>query len=578
MRKKIESAVKQAVKELYQLELRSALEHPQVENFGDYATPAALEVAQQTGVDPLEIASQLKIKLEDQLKDLVSEIQVEKPGFLNFWLKDSFLVEEVARVGKKTDRYGSSDLGQGQTIVVDYSAPNIAKRFGIGHLRSTVIGQALYNLYKFSGYKVVGDNHLGDWGTQFGTLLYQVSSKSLDVRSLDIGKLEELYVEFHRKAEKNPKLMEEAREWFLKLESGDKEAREIWQAVVEVSKKEFDRIYALLRVEFDYAYGESFYEGKMPEVIAEVRKKGLVKKSDGAEIVEFAKLPPAILVKSDGATTYFTRDLATIKYRLETWKPQTIIYEVGADQKLHFQQVFATAKMLGWADGTNLVHVAHGLIRFAEGKLSTRRGQTVKLDDVLDEAITRAKKLITASDGTPQNAVAGGNEDIARAAGVGALKYFDLSHQPQTDIFFDWEKLFLLEGNSAPYLQYTYARAKSVLAKAPKTEFKIEDLKSTRSRIAIPASRDKILDAEVPLLRYLYRFPEVVQAAARNYSPNLVCNYLFDLAQRFNSFYAAVPIIKAEENKELRLALTSATAQVLKNGLTLLGIETPERL
>src|SRR3989338_2394293 len=266
MREKIESAVKQAVKELYQLELRSALGHPQVENFGDYATPAALEVAQQTGIDPLKIASQLKIKLEDQLKDLVSEIQVEKPGFLNFWLKDSVLVEEIARVGKKTDRYGSSDLGQGQTIVVDYSAPNIAKRFGIGHLRSTVIGQALYNLYKFSGYNVVGDNHLGDWGTQFGAILRQVKSKKLNVKDLNVDQLEELYVDFHREAEQNPKRMEEAREWFLKLESGDKEAREIWQAVVEGAKKGFDRIYALLRVGFYYAYGDSFYETKIPEV------------------------------------------------------------------------------------------------------------------------------------------------------------------------------------------------------------------------------------------------------------------------------------------------------------------------
>src|SRR3990170_33467 len=554
MREKIESAVKQAVKELYQLELRSALGHPQVENFGDYATPAALEVAQQTGIDPLKIASQLKIKLEDQLKDLVSEIQVEKPGFLNFWLKDSFLVEEVARVGKETDRYGSSDLGQGQTIVVDYSAPNIAKRFGIGHLRSTVIGQALYNLYKFSGYNVVGDNHLGDWGTQFGAIMRQVKSKKLDVKNLNVGKLEELYVEFHQEAEQNPERMEEAREWFLKLESGDKEARDIWKAVVEVSTEEFDRIYAFLGVEFDHTYPESFYEDKMPAVIAEVRKKGLAKKSDGAEIIEFPNLPPAILVKSDGATTYFTRDLATIRFRVEEWNPQTIIYEVGADQRLHFQQVFETARKLGWADEREFVHVAHGLIRFAEGKLSTRRGQTVKLEDVLDEATARAKKLT------------GGNENIARAVGVGALKYFDLSHQPQTDIIFDWEKLFLLEGNSAPYLQYTYARATSVLRKS-----------KTLKQLAI-SHKPLAGEAEMPLLRYIYRFPEVVVEAAKTYSPNLLGNYLFELAQRFNSFYAAAPIIKAKENKDLRLVLTLATAQVLKNGLTLLGIETPERL
>ena len=566
MRIEIEDAVKKAVQELYRLELASPLEHPKQESFGDFASPAALEVARQTGSDPLEIASQLKLKLEDDLKDLIEEIQVEKPGFLNFWLKDQLLLEELGRIAKGADRYGSLDLGKGETIIIDYSAPNIAKRFGIGHLRSTVIGQALYNLYKFSGYKVVGDNHLGDWGTQFGAILRQVKSKNLNVKNLNVDKLEELYVDFHREAEQNPKRMEEAREWFLKLESGDKEAREIWQEVIDASKKEFDRIYALLGVGFDYAYGESFYEDKMPEVIAEVRKKGLVKKSDGAEIIEFPNLPPAILVKSDGATTYFTRDLATIKFRIEEGNPQTIIYEVGSDQKLHFQQVFETARKLGWADGREFVHVAHGLIRFAEGKLSTRRGQTVKLEDVLEEAIARAKKLTTASGGAPQNAGAGRNEDIARAVGVGALKYFDLSHQPQTDIIFEWEKLFLMEGNSAPYLQYTYARAKSVLAKA-KTD---NPLAMSHEPLAS--------EAEAPLLRWLYRFPEVVQDAGRNYSPNLLCNYLFELAQRFNSFYAAAPILKAEENKDLRLALTSATAQVLKNGLTLLGIETLERL
>jgi len=554
MRLEIESAIKTAVRELYRLDLRSPLEHPKQDSFGDFASPAALEVAREMDVDPLEIANQLKIKLGDSLEDWVAEIQVEKPGFLNFWLSDAVLVKEAVRVGKEADRYGSSDLGKGKTIVIDYSAPNIAKRFGIGHLRSTVIGQALYNLHKFSGYKVVGDNHLGDWGTQFGILLRQISHKKLTVNSLTIDKLEELYVEFHREAEEKPKLMEEAREWFLKLESGDKEARTVWQAVVDLSKKEFERIYALLGVEFDYTYPESFYEGRMPAVIAEVRKKGLSRKSDGAEIIDFPTLPPAILVKSDGATTYFTRDLATIKFRMEEWDPQTIIYEVGSDQKLHFQQVFAAAKMLGWADGREFVHVAHGLVRFAEGKLSTRRGQTVQLEDVLDESIARAKKLT------------GGNEDIARAVGVGALKYFDLSHQPQTDIIFDWEKLFLLEGNSAPYLQYTYARATSVLRKA-----------KTLKQLAI-SHKPLAGEAEMPLLRYIYRFPEVVVEAAKTYSPNLLGNYLFELAQRFNSFYAAAPIIKAKENKDLRLVLTLATAQVLKNGLTLLGIETPERL
>lgn len=556
-RAEVEKGIKSTVKGLYNLDLDPRLEHPRQDSFGDYATSVALNIGQQTDDDPLEIAHQLKSRLVSQFpSSLVARIDVVKPGFLNFWLKEENLIKEVGRVNSQKARYGSSEIGKGRTVVIDYSAPNIAKRFGIGHLRSTVIGQALYNLYKFSGYRVIGDNHLGDWGTQFGALLHKIKSSKLKVQSLMVDDLEKLYVEFHREVGKDPKLMEEAREWFLKLESGDKEARELWQAVVDVSKKEFDRIYALLGVKIGYAYGESFYEDKMPAVIAEIRKNGLSKKSAGAEIIEFSDLPPAILVKSDGGTTYFTRDLATIQYRIKSWNPQTILYEVGVDQKLHFQQVFKTARKLGWADGREFVHVAHGLIRLPEaGKLSTRRGQSIRLEDVLDEAIARAKKLTK------------GNEEISRAVGIGAIKYFDLSHQPQTDTIFDWEKLFLLEGNSAPYLQYTYARAMSVLRKG-----------QTLKPLAI-SHKPLVGEAELPILRWLYRFPEVVEDATRNYSPNLLCNYLFELAQRFNSFYAEVPILKAEgEIKNLRLALTATAAQVLKNGLTLLGIETPERL
>uniref|UniRef100_A0A831Z0X9 Arginine--tRNA ligase n=1 Tax=candidate division WWE3 bacterium TaxID=2053526 RepID=A0A831Z0X9_UNCKA len=555
MKIKLVNAVRKAVQELYLVDLDPQLEHPRQESFGDYATSVALGIARRTGSDPLEVGSQLKLKLEPAVSDLISKIEVVEPGFLNFWLKEDILMGEVRRILNREEKYGRSEWGKGKTVVIDYSAPNIAKRFGVGHLRSTVIGQALYNLYQFLGYKTIGDNHLGDWGTQFGALLRQVKSKKLNVKDLNVDRLEELYVAFHREAEKNPKRMEEAREWFLKLESGDKEARAIWQAVVEVSLKEFDRIYALLGVKFDYAYGESFYEDKIPALLEEVRRKNLSKKSEGAEIVEFPNLPPAILVKSDGATTYFTRDLATIKYRLETWNPQKIIYEVGADQKLHFQQVFAAAEMLGWAEGRELVHVPHGLIRFAEGKMSTRRGQTIQLEEILQEAITRAEKLT------------GAKGEIARAVGVGAIKYFDLSHHPTTDIIFDWEQMFLLEGNSAPYLQYTYARANNVLRKAQ------------IARLTVDSQQLTVGEEEMPLLRYIYRFPEVVEEATKANSPNLVGNYLFELSQRFNSFYAAVPIIKAPaKQRDLRLGLTAACAHVLKNGLTLLGIETPERL
>lgn len=570
----IETAIKQGVQKLYELDLDPRLEHPKDDRMGDYATAVALNIAKSADADPMEIGLQIKAVISDQLSVISDRVEVKEPGFINFWLKPELLMKEVGEVNKLKDVYGSSEEGKGRTVVIDYSAPNIAKRFGIGHLRSTVIGQALYNLDKFHGFRVIGDNHLGDWGTQFGALLRQVRGKKSDVRKLTVDALEELYVEFHREAEKDPKLMEEARLWFKKLEEGNKEAREVWKAVVDVSMKEFNRIYELLGVKFDYSYGESFYEDKMPAVIKEVRAKGLSKLSEGAEIVEFESLPPAILVKSDGATTYFTRDLATIKFRLEEWQPQFITYEVGADQKLHFQQVFEAVKKLGWGENCKFFHVAHGLVRFAGGKMSTRLGQTVKLEDVLAEAIVRAKKLITASGGTPPKAVAGGDDAISRAVGVGAIKYFDLSHQPQTDIIFDWENLFLLEGNSGPYLQYTYARAMSVIAKArtQPTAYRIQHTAVSSKQLAVS-------EAELPLLRWLYRFPEVLDDAAENYSPNLICNYLFELAQRFNSFYDKAPIIKAEKDtRNLRLALTAATAQVIKNGLTLLGIETPERL
>ncbi len=560
-------AIKQAVKELYKLDINPVLEHPTQDSHGDYSTNVAMVLAKRVSKKPLGIAKQVAETINNYQLPIAKSVEAVPPGFTNFWLSREALVNEVNQVNKVKEGYGGSNKGKGKTVVIDYSSPNVAKRFGIGHLRSTVIGQALYNLYQFLGYKVVGDNHLGDWGTQFGVIIAGIKSSKLKVENLTVGDLEGLYVEFYGKAKRDPKLMDGARAWFKKLEEGDSEARRIWEAVIDVSMQEFDRVYDLLGVKIDHAYGESFYEDKVSAVIEEVRKSKLSKKSKGAEIVEFPELPPVILVKSDGATTYFTRDLATVKYRIDTWDPQVLLYEVGVDQKLHFQQVFETAKLLGWTEGRKLTHVAHGLIRFKRGKLSTRRGQTVRLEDVLDEAIKRARKIVDKSE-TGRGLSDKEKGEIARAVGIGAVKYFDLLHHPTTDIIFDWDKLFVLEGNSAPYLQYTYARVLSVLRKAQKNKFKIENLKF------------KVLDTEMTLLRYLYRFPEVVEEAVKNSSPNLVCNYLFELAQHFNSFYAKAPIIGAEskEVKELRLALTAATGQVLGSGLTLLGIETPERL
>ncbi len=532
-----------------------SLEFPENEAFGDYSS----NIAMVTGRKADEIVGELKG--DKILAGLVSKIEAAGPGFINFFLSEKALLAELFRIAKQPEKYGMSDLGEGKTVVIDYSSPNIAKRFGIGHLRSTVIGQSLYNLYKLLGYKVIGDNHLGDWGTQFGTLLYQIDSKGLDPSELTTDELEKLYVEFNSEAKSNEKLWDMARAWFKKLEEKDARAREIWKAIVDTSLKEFERIYEILGVKIDNAYGESFYADKMPAVIEEIRKKGLGTKSQGAEIFEFKDLPPAMLVKSDGTTTYFTRDLATVKFRITEWNPELIIYEVGSDQTLHFRQLFAVVRLLGWAEGRDFVHVNHGLIRFVHGKMSTRKGETVSLEEVLDGAISRARAIIDRSE-TGRGLTESEKEKVARAVGIGAVKYFDLMHHPSTDIIFDWEKIFVLEGNSAPYLQYTVARANSVLEKGRKSP---------------PKGKIALNPEELVVLRRLTRFSEIIVIAAKNYSPNLLANYLFDLAQKFNNFYNQHRIL-GSENQGSRLALTAGVAQVLKNGLTILGIETPQKM
>ncbi len=569
-REEIIKALKNATKEK-----KIHLELPEQEGHGDYSSNIAMQLFSQFPIsnfqfpieeikNPRQLAERIVLELQKDrnLAKIIEKIEVAGPGFINFFLKEEFLLKELKQVNAKGNDYGKSNIGKGKTVLVEYSSPNIAKYFGIGHLRSTIIGQALYNIYKFLGYKVVGDNHLGDWGTQFGMIIAQVVRKKLDPRSLTISDYERLYVEFNKEVEDKPKLRDEAKKWFKKLERGDKEAEKIWKMAVKTSMDEFERIYNLLGVKIDHAYGESFYQEKIPDVIDEVRKKNLSKKSKGAEIIELKGIPPAMLLKSDGATTYYTRDLATVKFRMDKFKPDLIIYEVGADQKLHFQQVFLTAEKMGWINSTKLVHVAHGLIRFEHGKMSTRKGETIKLEDVLTEAIDRARKIIEKSE-TSRGLSKSERERVAIAVGIGAVKYFDLSHRPESEIIFDWEKMFVLEGNSAPYLQYTFARTQSVLRK---TKQPINQLTNQR-----------INKEELSVLRTLPKFSEVIQQAAENYAPNLLCNYLFDLAQKFNHFYNKHKIIGSKE-QGIRLALTSATGQVLKNGLTLLGIEVPEKM
>ncbi|KKS77236.1 MAG: Arginine-tRNA ligase [Candidatus Woesebacteria bacterium GW2011_GWB1_43_14] len=522
------------------------LEFPENFQHGDYSTNAAM----QFGLDAKKIV--LKLSKDKKLSKIVSKIEIAGPGFINFFLSKKTLYDNLNMINLEKLKYGKSGIGKDKTVVVEYSSPNIAKRFSIGHLRSTIVGQALYNFYKVIGYKVIGDNHLGDWGTQFGVLLRQFTIYNLQFTDLTIDKLEDLYVRFNKSAKENPKLWEEARAWFAKLEKGDPEARKIWTEIRKLSLEEFDEIYSKLGVKIDHEHGESFYEDKIDSIVKELRNKGISIKSQGAEIIEFSDHPPAMIIKSDGTSTYFTRDLAQVKFRLDEYRPSKIIYEVGADQTLHFRQLFSAVGKLGWGKDVEFVHIPHGLIQLESGKMSTRAGKTIKLSEVLDKAIKKASEL---------GAKTG---PLAEKVGIGAIKWNDLKREPKTGFTFNWDEILNMQGNSGPYMQYTYARAKSVLRK---TKIALK---------TVPYSISLTTEEEV-ILRYLSRFPEILVNAADNYSPNLLCEYLFALAGAYNAFYNKHKII-GDPNEAGRIALTKATVQVIKNGLLILGINVPERM
>lgn len=535
-----------------------SLELPDNKSFGDYSSNIAMTASQKPN-NPRKLAEGIikKLKADKNLSEICDKVEIAGPGFINFWLKTDVLIDTLKQIDTSKSDFGKSETGKGKTVIIDYSSPNIAKPFGIGHLRSTIIGAALYNLYKALGYEVVGDNHLGDWGTQFGKLIYMIETERPE--RLSIETLEALYVKFHKLAETDPSLEENAREWFKKLEEGDSEAKKIWQECIDISLKEFDRVYKMLGVKIDFAFGESYYLSEMKQMLdTPMVHRHLTEGEEGAKVVdleEFGIKTPLMILKSDGATTYATRDLAAIKFRVRKWDPSLMIYEVGAEQSFHFQQVFAAARILGLVKPeVRLVHTAHGLYLAPDGKkFSTRHGKTVKLEEVLDEAISRAEKL---GDGE--------SKVTARQVGIGAIKYFDLMHAVGSNVTFDWDKMMNLEGNSGPYLQYTVARCNSVISKSGfkgasfKTDIKLEN-------------------EEEIILRTLIHFPEVVEGAAENFAPNLLCNYLYGLAQKYNHLYNSLKIIGSEA-ENFRLALTFGVSQVLKNGLKILGIETPERM
>ena len=593
------------------------LDHPSVPEHGDYATNVALRLKSDEHNDPREIAQKIvdELQKDEELKKIVTKIEIAGPGFINFWLSQEYLTTSMIYIIEVKDQYGKSDSEKGKKVIVEYSSTNIAKPFTIGHLRSTIIGDSVANILEASGWEVFRDNHVGDWGTQFGKQIFAL--KHIDVETGEIAKnlnntailikninfieksespvklLVGLYIKFHEEAEKNPALDDLAKSEFAELEneslsyeSNPESRRILWKKCVEWSWKEFSKIYTQLNVHFTEndgrGYGESFFEDKKIFMLDELKKKNLLVESNGAKLVFFPndQFPPLMIIKNDGATLYATRDLATDKFRLEKYgKDIVVINEVGAEQSLYFQQLYKLEEMLGWFDKDQRVHIKHGMYRFKDQKMSTRKGNVIWLEDVLRDAFLRANDIAMQS-GTRKISenherlshfhLSGQDEreKVTKAVAIGALKWNDLRRSSQQDIIFDWDDILNMEGNSGPYMQYTYARCVSVIAKS-----------TTSNDLSIFRNIDKFTAEEQLVLRTLYKFPEVVVEAGENFAPNLIANYLYDLAQKYNLFYQKVPILNSEENeKRFRLGLTAATAQVLKNGLTLLGIPVLEKM
>lgn len=578
MIKEIENLIQKAINSLgkdsflvVDKDIKIVVETPSNWDYGDYSTNIALVLAKKNKTSPQRIADLIISKINN---DYFEKIEVVG-GFINFTLSQKVLIDNIQEILEKRENYGREKL-IGKTIVIDYSSPNIAKAFGIGHLRSTIIGQAIYNIYQFLGWKCIGDNHLGDWGTQFGKLTVAIKRwNEKDLEKLSVNDLEALYVKFHKEAEKDDSLLNEGREWFKKLEDGDKEAKKIWKICLKVSLKEFDRIYNILGIKIDNSLGESFYEDKMASVIEDAKNRGVVEKSLGALVIPLPETKvPLMLLKSDGATTYGTRDLATIRYRIDRWQPDLIVYEVGVDQKFHFKQLFQAAEILGYGKKEQFIHIAHGMFRWKDGKFSTRRGETIHLGEVLIKGIDLAKKIIKDRKISERE-----KESIAKIIGIGAIKYNDLSQHHTKDIIFDWDKILNLQGNSAPYIQYMIVRCYSILEKNSvklKNERKYKDIFSENKIIEL----SDMEYSERVLLRNLFKYKEIVNEAALNFSPNIIANYIYKLAQDYSVFYENCPILieKNQKKRELRLALTDATKEILKSGLLLLGIETVKEM
>jgi arginyl-tRNA synthetase len=544
--------------------------------FGDYQTNALMSLAKARKLNPRQLAAAVVAKL--QAGDACEKVEVAGAGFLNFRLKPGALVETLQGAVRGEHLFFEAAL-QPRTVVVDFSSPNVAKSMHVGHIRSTILGDCLARTLRLLGHKVITDNHLGDWGTQFGMLL-AAWKRDLDAAALKadpIAEMERLYKKISAECKANPATLEAARQELVNLQRGDEENLRIWREMIALSRVQFDTIYERLGVKFDYTLGESFYHPRLRPLVEELRAKGIARESEGAIAVFFEDIPqlkehPALIQKSDGAFNYTTTDLATLAHRLESWHPDGIVYVTDARQQLHFQQLFAAFRRWHPEAKVKLAHVWFGSILGDDGKpFKTRSGETVKLADLLDEAEERAFKVV--SEKSPELPEAARRE-IARIVGIGAVKYADLLPNRQSDYVFSWDKLLALNGNTAPYLQYAYARIRSIFRKGD-AEQRVPPVPASQS----PASIRLDAPEELALARHLLNFGLVLEAVADDYRPNFLCNYLYDLARHFTSFYENCPVLKSEvEQRASRLVLCDLTVRVLKEGLDVLGIQTLEQM
>ena len=559
----IANCLKEKIEDLTLEEIVALIEVPPNKEMGDFAFPC-FKLAKVFRKAPNMIAADLAENIED--KGAISKV-MPLGGYVNFFVNKSQLAETVINdVLTKKEKYGHTDLGQEKAVVIDFSSPNIAKPFHIGHIRTTVIGNALYKIYDSQGYNVVRVNHLGDYGTQFGKLIvaFKLWGSKEAVEANPIPELLKLYVKFHEEAEQKPEMEDEARAWFTKLENGDEEAKALWQWFRDESLKEFARVYDLLDIEFDSYAGESFYSDKMGVVIDQLKEKGLLVQSQGTNVVDLEQynMPPALITKNDGSTLYMTRDLAAAIYRKNTYDFDKCIYVVGSQQSLHFQQLFKVLELMGYEWSKDLIHVPFGMVALEEGTMSTRKGRVVFLEDVLKQAVEKTKEIVLSKNPNAKNV-----EQIAKQVGVGAVVFQELSNSRIKDYTFSWSRTLSFEGETGPYVQYTHARCCAVLRKA-------------EEEVTADINYDLLSEGDgAEVLKVIGSFNKAILAAMRKNEPHIITRFVLDLAQAFNKFYHDNPILVDDvEVRKARLALVAATRQTIENALALLGMHAPERM